>query len=179
MDEQWSGPASLARKLADELSDYRRLTTHDTVVVETGDEDKFDLPAEFDRRIVDPDLRSATETRFLTAHYSDAVESGVKALCECIRSRIGRTEDGDELMTLAFSPNDPLLRINPGRSKNDKSEQRGHMFLCQGVVGAWRNPRAHALIDDSPARTLMMLETLDDLVATTKTATRTRSRRAP
>ena len=88
-------------------------------------------------------------------------------------------EDGDELMTLAFSPNAPLLRINPGRSKNDKSEQRGHMFLCQGVVGAWRNPRAHALIDDSPHRTLMMLETLNDLITTTKAATRTRKRRTP
>ena len=82
-------------------------------------------------------------------------------------------------MTLVFSPNDPLLRINQGRSKNDQSEQRGHMFLCQGVVGAWRNPRAHAVIDDSPARALMMLETLNDLISTTKTATRTRTRRAP
>ena len=81
-------------------------------------------------------------------------------------------------MTLVFSPNAPLLRINRGRSKSDESEQRGHMHLCQGVIGAWRNPRAHALIDDSPARALMMLETLDDLIATTKTATRTRKRHA-
>ena len=82
-------------------------------------------------------------------------------------------------MTLAFSPNAPLLRINRGRSQSDESEQRGHMFLCQGVVGAWRNPRAHALIDDSPIRALMMLEVLDDLIATTKGATRTRKRRSP
>ena len=77
-------------------------------------------------------------------------------------------------MTSMFSPNAPVLRINPGQSQNDESEQRGHMFLCQGVVAAWRNPRAHALIDDSRARALMMLETLDDLITTTKAATRTR-----
>ena len=82
-------------------------------------------------------------------------------------------------MTAVFSPNAPLLRINRGRSRSDKSEQRGHMLLCQGVVGAWRNPRAHALINDSPDRALMMLETLNDLIATTKTATRTRKRRVP
>lgn len=79
-------------------------------------------------------------------------------------------------MTRAFSSTRPLLRINRGRSKNDESEQRGHMFLCQGVIAAWRNPRAHALCDDSPARTLMMLEALNDLIGTTKAATRTRQR---
>lgn len=179
MNEHWSKPASLARKLADEFSDYGRPATHDEVVVETGDGDKFDLAAEFDRRVVDPDLRLATETRFQTAHYADAVESGVKALCECIRSRTGRTEDGDELMTAVFSANAPLLRINRLRSKTDKSEQRGHMWLCQGVVAAWRNPRAHRLIDDSPIRALMMLEVLSDLIVATKTAKRTRRRRAP
>ena len=170
-DERWSGLASLARKLAGELSDFRRPAAADEVAAKTGDKDKLDLVAEFDRRVVDPDLRSATRTRFLTKHYADAVESGVKALCECIRSRTLSTEDGDPLMTSAFSPKAPLLCINLGRSKSDESEQRGHMFLCQGVVGAWRNPRAHALIDDSPGRALMMLETLNDLIATTKAAT--------
>lgn len=177
--ERRTGLASLARKLAGELADFRRPTAVDDTAAETGDEDKLKFAAEFDRRVLDPELRSATESRFLTAHYADAVESGVKALCECIRSRIGSTEDGDALVRLAFSPDSPLLRINPGRSKNDKSEQRGHMFLCQGVISAWRNPRAHALIDDSPARTLMMLETLNDLITTTKRAIRTRKRRAP
>ena len=81
-------------------------------------------------------------------------------------------------MTAVFAPNAPLLRINSMRSKNDESEQRGHMFLCQGVVAAWRNPRAHTLIDDSPTRALMMLEVLDDLISTTKQATRTRRRRS-
>ena len=178
-DERWSGPAALARRIAGELSYFRRPPTHGEAAGETNDEYKRDLAAEFDRRVDDPDLLSATRTRFLSDHFADAVESGVKALCECIRSRTRRTEDGDDLMTAVFSPNAPLLRINRGRSRSDKSEQRGHMLLCQGVVGAWRNPRAHALINDSPDRALMMLETLNDLIATTKTATRTRKRRVP
>ncbi|WP_423918980.1 TIGR02391 family protein [Candidatus Poriferisodalis sp.] len=177
-DNRWSGPASLAQRLVGELSDFRRPAAADDSPVATDVGSRFDLDSEFDRRVLDPDLCSATRSRFVTKHYSDAVESGVKALCECIRSRTGRTEDGDPLVTTAFSPNDPLLRINRGRSKSDESEQRGHMFLCQGVVAAWRNPRAHALIDDSPARALMMLEVLNDLIATTKAATRTRKRRA-
>lgn len=133
-----------------------------------------DLLAEYDRRILDPDLREATRSRFTSEHYADAVEAGAKALNECIRRRTGRTEDGDGLMTLVFSPQSPLLRINSMRSRSEQTAQRGHMLLCQGVVAAWRNPRAHALTDDQPARCLMMLETIGDLIETTKAAVRTR-----
>jgi uncharacterized protein (TIGR02391 family) len=133
--------------------------------------------AEYDRRIENPELRTATRSRFESRHYADAVEAGVKALNERIRARTGRTEDGDGLMTLVFSPTKPLLRINKLKSKADESAQRGHMQLCQGVVAAWRNPRAHALTDDNPVRCLMMLETIADLIATTNQAVRTRHHR--
>jgi uncharacterized protein (TIGR02391 family) len=133
-----------------------------------------ELLAEYDHRIRNPELRAATRSRFESRHYADAVEAGVKALNECIRARTGRTEDGDGLMTLVFSPAKPLLRTNKLRSKADESAQRGHMQLCQGVVAAWRNPRAHTLTDDDPARCLMMLEVIGDLIETTRQAIRTR-----
>jgi uncharacterized protein (TIGR02391 family) len=136
-----------------------------------------ELLAEYDRRIQNPELRTATRSRFESRHYADAVEAGVKALNKLIRARTGRTEDGDGLMTLVFSPAKPLLRINKLKSKADESAQRGHMQLCQGVVAAWRNPRAHALTDDNPVRCLMMLETIADLIETTNQAIRTRHRR--
>jgi uncharacterized protein (TIGR02391 family) len=145
-----------------------------------GEEDRLQpgdaLLADFDRRIRNPGLRAATRSRFESRHYADAVENGVKALNERIRARTGRTEDGDSLMTVVFSPNKPLLRLNKLQSKADESAQRGHMLLCQGVVAAWRNPRAHALIDDDPDRCLMMLETIADLIETTNQAVRTRKR---
>lgn len=131
---------------------------------------------EFDRRIRDADLRAATRTRFDARHFADAIEAGVKVLNEVVRARTGLKDDGDSLMTVAFSPNAPLLRLNQLRSKSETSEQRGHMMLCQGVVGAWRNPRAHSLVDDSPRRALMMLETIDDLITVTRSTVRTRKR---
>lgn len=177
-----------ARGLASELAEYARPPGsgedsgkgRDSPDVEAG----ALLPAsslltEFDRRVRDPALRTATRSRFVSKHYADAVEAGVKALNECVRARTGSTEDGDPLMTLTFSPNAPLLRINKLTSKSDLSEQRGHMHLCQGVVGAWRNPRAHSIRDDSPTRALMMLETIDDLISITKRATRTRKKKTP
>jgi len=172
--DDWRKSVEVAAAIADELSQYKA----PTAPLEARFERVETLLEEFDRRILDADLIAAARGRFSSEHYADAVEAGVKALCECVRSRSGRTEDGDALMTVAFSANNPLLRINKGRSKSDESEQRGHMMLCQGVVGAWRNPRAHALLDDSPTKALMMLETIDDLMRTTRGATRTRRRRA-
>lgn len=166
-----------ARRLAGDLAEFSQPHTRSGEPSTEALSPEDELLAGFDRRVFDVDLRAATRSRFVSRHYADAVEAGVKALNECVRARTGRTEDGDSLMTVVFSPNAPLLRVNAGKTKSDESEQRGHMHLCQGVVGAWRNPRAHSLIDDAPARALMMLETIDALITTTKAATRTRRRR--
>ena len=133
--------------------------------------------SEFDRRITDEDLRASTRSRFVSGHYADAVETGVKALCDCVRSKSGYNDDGDSLMTTVFSQKNPLLRINALRSQSEQSAQRGHMLLCQGVVAGWRNPRAHSLVDDSAERAMMMLETIQELIVVTKQSTRTRKRR--
>jgi uncharacterized protein (TIGR02391 family) len=169
--------ARLALQLSSELAEYRLPQAGLAHLAGETLAPDDELLAEFDRRILDQDLRTAPRSRFVSKHYADAVEAAVKALNECVRGRTGLSEDGDVLMTTAFSPNAPMLRINRGKSKSDESEQRGHMHICQGDIGAWRNPRAHSIIDDSPSRALMMLETIDDLVRTTKAATRTRKRR--
>jgi uncharacterized protein (TIGR02391 family) len=174
---------ALALKISSELAEYAgtRYRVDAIVLDESGGRTlspEDELLAEYDRRILDSDLRLATRTRFVSQHYADVVEAAVKSLNQCIRTRSGRNEDGDELMAIAFNPKGGLLRINKGRSKSDESAQRGHMLLCQGVVGAWRNPRAHSLIDDSPVRALMMLETIGELIRVTKAATRTRRRRS-
>jgi uncharacterized protein (TIGR02391 family) len=177
----------VGRRLSGDLAEY---AAEPLVATSLGDEPMLQespplapedrLLADFDARILDFDLREAARSRFVSKHYADAVEAGIKALNECVRSRTGRTEDGDSLMTVAFSPKNPLLRIGKkGRARSDESAQRGHMLLCQGVVGAWRNPRAHSLAPDSPARALMMLEVINDLIETTKAATRTRRRALP
>lgn len=133
--------------------------------------------AEYDRRILDSGLRSATRSRYQTRHYSDAIEAGVKALNECVRAKSGSTLDGDPLMTSVFSEKKPKLRLNRLRTESEKSAQRGHMFMCQGVVAAWRNPRAHSnQFEDNPTATLAMLEHLQQLIELTNGATKTRQR---
>ncbi len=102
----------------------------------------------------------------------------MKCLNECVRAKSGRLDDGDSLMTNVFSPNQPILRVNALRTKSDESEQRGHMQLCQGVIGAWRNPRAHSNLSDDPEKALMMLETIQELIVVSKQSTRTRRRKS-
>ncbi|WP_439662593.1 TIGR02391 family protein [Lentzea sp. HUAS TT2] len=174
----------MAQSIAADIAEYgKNSSIHGSGDQEDGKKDLLSpddqLLADFDRRILDPDLRTAARSRFVSKHYADAVEAGVKALNECVRKRSGRTEDGDSLMTVAFSANGGLLRINPGRTKSDESAQRGHMYLCQGVIGAWRNPRAHAIVDDEPARALMMLETINELITITRQAKRRRKKKGP
>lgn len=173
--------SELARALASEVAEFRTpQATAGRAAAEKPLHPTDALLAEYDRRITDPDLRTATRSRFVSAHYADAVEAGVKALNELVRSRSGSTLDGDALMTTAFSAKAPKLRLNRLRSDSDKSEQRGHMMLCQGVVAAWRNPRAHnSQFDDQPDAALMMLETLQHLMYVTRGATRTRPRLKP
>lgn len=177
-------PIGLAKRIASDLVEFTE--ARDPSRIRRPDDNggkkmppRDPLLMDYDKRILDADLRAVTRSRFASRHYADAVEAGVKALNECVRMRTGRTEDGDALMTAAFSPNGPMLRINKGRSKSDESAQRGHMLLCQGVVGAWRNPRAHSNIADTPERALMMLATINDLMEVTKKATRTRRRKNP
>ena len=172
----WRETHEIAHRLAADLAEFSSTAqaVSSDVVLDPDD----DLIGIYDGRLLDEDLREATRSRFVSLHYADAVESGVKCLNEVVRARSGCIEDGDGLMTKVFSVHSPILRINRLRNQSEISEQRGHMQLCQGVVAAWRNPRAHSLLDDEPMRAIMMLETIQDLIVVTKAATRTRKRAA-
>jgi uncharacterized protein (TIGR02391 family) len=65
-----------------------------------------------------------------------------------------RDKDGADLMRFVFSRNSPVLSFNTLEDDTDKSEQEGLMHLFEGVILALRNPRAHALPDDSPEMAL-------------------------
>jgi uncharacterized protein (TIGR02391 family) len=57
--------------------------------------------------------------------------------------------DGAPLMTTVFSKNKPIRAFNDLTDKTDEDEQEGMMHLFVGAVLGLRNPRAHALLDDS------------------------------
>jgi uncharacterized protein (TIGR02391 family) len=74
-------------------------------------------------------------------------------------------------MSTVFSKNDPVLAINDLADQTDRDEQEGIMHLFMGAILGLRNPRAHALFDDSAELALeyvALLSLLAKIVEKTK-----------
>ena len=92
---------------------------------------------------------------FRDGHYRNAVLDASVALVNYVKEKSRRHDlDGSGLMTTVFSKNNPVLTLNDRKDKTDEDEQEGMMHLFMGAVLALRNPRAHALLDDSPEMAL-------------------------
>ena len=77
------------------------------------------------------------------------------ALENFVKEKSGRYDvSGSTLMEQVLTPNGPALAFNALADQSDKDEQRGMMLLFQGTVFAFRNPRAHKLLEDSPEEAL-------------------------
>ena len=120
-----------------------------------------------------PEIERAVSGLFRDGHYANAIENGCKALDALVKMRSGRDDlSGTELMSTVFSVKNPILRFNDGVSDSDKSEQQGMMHLYTGVMLAFRNPRAHEIIEDDPEKALEVLSFISFLAKTLDKATR-------
>lgn len=90
-------------------------------------------------------LVDAIGNRLENENYEDAVKQALLFLTNVLRSKIGSEEDGTKLIEKALSPNNPLIKINELKDETDKSEQKGVMFLGQGIYSAFRNPLNHSI----------------------------------
>jgi uncharacterized protein (TIGR02391 family) len=98
-----------------------------------------------------PEIDDAVTDLFKGGHYANAVEDACKALDLLVKLRSKRTDpSGTELMQLVFSPKSPVLRFNEQHNDSERSEQQGMMYLYAGTMLAFRNPRAHGLMEDDP-----------------------------
>ena len=64
-------------------------------------------------------------------------------MADKIRTRTGLTDDGDDLVSRAFSGSIPMLAINALQTKSERSEQSGFANLLRGTFGMFRNTTAH------------------------------------
>jgi uncharacterized protein (TIGR02391 family) len=90
-------------------------------------------------------LVDAVGNRLSNDNYEDAVKQALLFLTNEFRAKIGSDEDGTKLVEKALSPNNPLIRINELKDETDRSEQKGVMFLGQGIYSAFRNPLNHSI----------------------------------
>lgn len=100
-------------------------------------------------------IAGVCEDLYRDGHYRNAVLDASVALVNLVKEKSRRNDlDGAGLMTTVFSKNQPILAFNERRDKTEEDEQEGMMHLFLGAVLALRNPRAHALLDDSPEMAL-------------------------
>lgn len=84
------------------------------------------------------------KAELLADNYFHAVFEAVKSIADIIRQKTGLSQDGGELIDLAFSIKNPLIKINKLSSETEESEQKGFANLIKGVFGMFRNTTAHA-----------------------------------
>lgn len=84
------------------------------------------------------------KAELLAENYFHSVFEAVKSVAETIRQKTGLTQDGGELIELAFSIKNPLIMINKLSNETEESEHKGFANLIKGVFGMFRNTTAHA-----------------------------------
>lgn len=120
-----------------------------------------------------PAIAQSCNNIYQSGHYREAVLNASIALVNLVKQKCGQFSlDGSGLMSNVFSPNKPVLAFNELKDQTDKDEQEGLMHLFMGAVLALRNPRAHALFDDSPELALDYIAFLSMLAKRLDTTTR-------
>jgi uncharacterized protein (TIGR02391 family) len=95
-------------------------------------------------------LRLPRQSYIATAIIANQLDGSI-ALVNYVKEKSRQHElDGAPWMSRVFTPSAPVLAFNSLADQTDRDEQQGMMHLFMGAVLALRNPRAHAIFDDSP-----------------------------
>jgi uncharacterized protein (TIGR02391 family) len=147
-----------------------------------GQADSLDEVGAFFARI-EPTIASVAEPLFRDGHRAAAIFEAFKAVEMRARARGGPTVaslDGKPLMARVFDREAPLLKINRGVSRSDRSEQEGFMLIYMGAMLGIRNPKAHDTTPDPPMDAAFEYVALASLLMRRlEGAQRTRRRRSP
>jgi len=129
--------------------------------------------AAFHQMDLHPRIASAAVELYRDGHYRNAVLDASLALVNFVKEKSRRHDlDGAALMSTVFSKNKSILTFNALKDKSDEDEQEGMMHLFMGAILALRNPRAHALLDDSPEAALEYIGLISLLAKRVEATTR-------
>ena len=105
-----------------------------------------------------PEIERAVRDLFRDGHYANAVEDACKVLDALVKMRSGRDDiSGTKLMQVVFGSKTPILRFSELATESEQSEQQGMMFLYSGAMLAFRNPRAHQILEDDPEMAIELI----------------------
>lgn len=118
----------------------------------------------FNNKNFNRELVSAVGNRLQNDNYEDAVKQALLFITDVFREKSGLTEDGVSLVSKALSLNNPLIKINELLNDTDQNEQKGVMFLAQGIYSAFRNPLNHTIHTKISEKDCMRQLTIIDMI---------------
>lgn len=135
--------------MALDLNQFERITRGAHAFTEAGSaSNSSEHP--FDERNIHSDLPGDVRNLFDNGHYAQATFEALKYLDEEIQRISGDSDFGKSLMMRVFGGTPPKLRLNPGMTASEQSEQDGFKFIFAGTMAGIRNPRGHksGIVDD-------------------------------
>ena len=149
-----SAPESMERIQGYVLPEIRRL-------MEQTEIDTSPNPTDWFWDFVHPRIKSLAKPRFEAGFFGDAGESAFKEVNDTVKRIYLESEhreaDGAGLMTSAFSPGNPIIRLSPLETETDKNIQQGYMQIFAGAMTGIRNPKAHGNLNPDARKTLHLL----------------------
>jgi len=116
------------------------------------------LPYLFDAMQFHSKVVKASKKLFEDGHYTDAIFRAFTEVNNFVKAKTGLELDGKALMSQVFRIENPVIKLNELRTKSERDEQEGFMFLFMGAMEGIRNPKAHDnIIQKDPLKTLEYL----------------------
>ena len=118
-------------------------------------------PTQWFWEFVHPRICALARPRFDAGFFGDAVEASFKevndAVKRIVRDTDGRELDGAGLMTTAFSPQNPIIRLSALITETDRNIQQGYMQIMAGSMTGIRNPKAHGNLNPDSSKALHLI----------------------
>jgi uncharacterized protein (TIGR02391 family) len=151
---QFTAPEAMERVQGYVLPEIRRL-------MDKGEIDLSPSPTDWFWDFVHPRIKSLACPRFQAGFFGDAVEASFKEVNDTVkrifREIKQREADGAGLMTSAFSPGNPVIRLTPLETDTDKNIQKGYMQIFAGAMTGIRNPKAHGNLNPDARKALHLI----------------------
>ena len=112
-------------------------------------------------QFVHPRICALARPRFDAGFFGDAVEASFKEVNDSVKRIFREVEkrelDGHGLMTTAFSPTNPVIRLSTLETDSERNEQQGYMHIFAGSMTGIRNPKAHGNLNPDSRKALHLI----------------------
>lgn len=125
------------------------------------DIDTAPAPTDWFWDFVHPRIKALARPRFEAGFFGDAVEASFKEVNDSVKRLFRESErreaDGAGLMTTAFSPNNPIIRLGNLDTDSGRNMQQGYMQIFAGAMTGIRNPKAHENLNPDSRKALHLI----------------------